>query len=267
MSGWLRLDAALPTNPKWVTLSDHAKVAYITALCVAKQRNDPTFASGKHLAVCIYGYADALDELTEVGLIEVTEEGGFILHDWSDYQTTMPDPVAAGKARAASAGRAAGRFTSGRAPADTSGTPAVPLVEATSETETETETTSVGSSLRSSPTATAAPPRSDSEWVEYVVAPKANRAGRLSEYWAERFGAPLGQPGVARLAGLLKEHPGGAEGLMADIAATALRGAKGDPLDFITAKMGRRSGNAGRPTPANAGLSGGTDRDAYVVSG
>jgi len=111
---------------------------------------------------------------------------------------------------------------------------------------------------------------SQAEWLAYVVeadaqcrmgprgrplSPESERKARLGDYWAAHMGRSIEEHEIGRLAGLVKEHPKGYSGLLADISATAIAHPKGDPLDYLISMVSRKdSTRAGRPHPRSTGV-------------
>lgn len=129
--GWLRLDDAFGDHPKVIGLSDRAFRAHVMGLLYcARHLTDgvvPRAAAPK---------AAAVRELERAGLWTSTRGGGWLIHDYLDFNPSKADVladreerreqrVAAGKARAAGAQRTAGRF----APAGDQQTTSEPLAK------------------------------------------------------------------------------------------------------------------------------------------
>jgi hypothetical protein len=144
--GWLRLDDAFGDHPKVIGLSDRAFRAHVMGLLYcARHLTDgvvPRAAVPKTTAV---------HELERAGLWTATRGGGWLIHDFLDYNPSKADVladreqwreqrVAAGKARAAHAQRTAGRFAPAGDQRSTSGPLASSLAASTSPDPAPTPT-------------------------------------------------------------------------------------------------------------------------------
>jgi hypothetical protein len=123
---------------------------------------------------------------------------------------------------------------------------------------------------------TAAWTRTEPQWLEYVVESKpsgrkgkngrplnaaAERIARVGDYWQAHLGRPLPAEDGPRVAALIKDHPGGVTGLLADIAAMAMADPKGDALDYLTRKIAKRNDRGShQQRPASSGR----DYDAII---
>jgi hypothetical protein len=249
---WLKFYVSLVWSDKWAELSDHGRCAWMVALAQAKTLKDEgRWASEAQFRLALGVFTDAADELLSVRVVE-KDGKGIRVHDWGVYQPPS-DPTHAARQRAYTARqRAAG--------SDASLTPL--------EREGEGEGTSLDVADAPSKSGAAAPPSEDTkpampttdeEWVTYVVAPGRNRVSRLGDYFQARFGVPPTTEQYARM-GALAKGGAGITGLMVALAEAAIRGAKGDPLDYVTTKLMRRSGDV----PAHDS-SPGLDRNAFAT--
>jgi len=146
MMGWLRLDDAFGDHPKVIGLSDRAFRAHVMGLLYC----------ARHLTDSVVPHAAApktaaVRELERAGLWTATRGGGWLIHDFLDYNPSKADVladreqwreqrVAAGKARAAHAQRTAGRFAPAGDQRSTSGPLASSLAASTSPDPTPTPT-------------------------------------------------------------------------------------------------------------------------------
>lgn len=93
---WLRLYCVLPRNPKYQRLSsDSARVAYIHALLAAREEQVRGEWLDRSYVEAALGptYAPYLDELLEVGLLVVDDDGSVRVPQWSYW-----NPVSASSA-------------------------------------------------------------------------------------------------------------------------------------------------------------------------
>jgi len=139
--GWLKLDDAFGDHPKVVGLSDRAFRAHVLGMVYCAR-----YLTDGHVPRAVGPKPSIAKELERAGLW-TSMRGGWQIHDWLDWNPSRAETeaererwreqrVGAGKARAASAQRAAGRFAPADSPAgdqrDTSEPLALPLVDATS---------------------------------------------------------------------------------------------------------------------------------------
>lgn len=82
------IDARIASNPKILDLpSDSARWAWIATLGAAKlERPAGAFTSRRQLAHLLGPYAEHIDALLEAGLLEETEDGRLVVHDWVAHQ-------------------------------------------------------------------------------------------------------------------------------------------------------------------------------------
>lgn len=102
---WVKLDDALPEHQKLVDLSDRAFRVHITALCYCNRLL--TDGHIKRGALRIVGASPRhVTELVAAGLWDANGAGGWIVHDYLDYQPSKADVEKAhtDKQRAGSAG-------------------------------------------------------------------------------------------------------------------------------------------------------------------
>lgn len=134
--GWSKIDDGYPDHPKVVDLSDRAFRVDITAWCYCSR-----FLTDGHLPETVlrrWASSKVITELVQAGRLDEVPSG-FEVHDYLVYNPTRAEVLdqrekqraqrsAAGKARAAGAQRAVGRFVGG----DTNGSPAGSLEASTS---------------------------------------------------------------------------------------------------------------------------------------
>lgn len=105
------------------------------------------------------------------------------------------------------------------------------------------------------------------DWLAYVLDPdavprkvakgdssvtltrQAEKIARIGDYYTARLGRLLREGDGGRLASLLKSHPGKERGLLEDIGTLGFDDPKGDPIDYLTAKLARRKTNGERSHP------------------
>jgi hypothetical protein len=87
VTSWLRIDAAMPSHPKILGLSDRAYRAWMTGLCYCRLQSTDGFLPAiavKQQVAPRRGGAIA-GELVDAGLWEPNGDG-YMVHDWLDYQ-------------------------------------------------------------------------------------------------------------------------------------------------------------------------------------
>ena len=95
---WIKLDAFIHKHHKLTSLpTDSARWAFIVTLCEGKVWAG-RWQDRAHYRSCIGPLARHLTALVSEGLMEITEDGSVIIHDWEGYQRD-PDPKAAERAR------------------------------------------------------------------------------------------------------------------------------------------------------------------------
>lgn len=93
MVTWLRLNADLIYDPGWLRLpDDHARTAYVEALCRAKLQDSPYWQDDDHFRMALGPYGDALEALLAANLLQ-RHPGGSVsmqLEDWEASQRSDP---------------------------------------------------------------------------------------------------------------------------------------------------------------------------------
>lgn len=76
---WVKVDDSFPRHPKVLGLSADVKWAYIEALCYCAQ-----YLTDGRFAVGVIGEAEVA-ALVDAGLVELHGEGGFLVHNYLEY--------------------------------------------------------------------------------------------------------------------------------------------------------------------------------------
>lgn len=97
---WAKVDDQWWMHPKVMGLSLQARGLWVTALSWSGARRDPHVPPSFVAMVCAGQDPETLtDELTGVGLWHKDADGGWVIHDWDEYQemTTSEKRAAAGR--------------------------------------------------------------------------------------------------------------------------------------------------------------------------
>lgn len=76
---WLRIDDRFPRHPRIAPLSDRAFRVHVTGMCYASE-----FLTDGHVPTPP-GEEKAVRELVRRGIWAPDDAGGYVIHDWADY--------------------------------------------------------------------------------------------------------------------------------------------------------------------------------------
>jgi hypothetical protein len=112
---WIRIDDRMPYHPKVIGLSAEAFRLYVASLCYAGGHETDGFIPASALPV-LWGTARTAAELERAGLWEPTD-GGWVIHDYLQYNPSRADLEDARRRRAdAAAAAASARWEAPSAP-------------------------------------------------------------------------------------------------------------------------------------------------------
>lgn len=90
---WAKFDDRFWSHPKVVLAGNECVGAFVRIVCCCAERlSDGVIDEGT--ALMIAGRKKILDRLVEVRLMESREDGGFVVHDWHDWQPSAEETAA-----------------------------------------------------------------------------------------------------------------------------------------------------------------------------
>lgn len=146
---WVRLDTGFTRHPKVLELTDKQFRAHVAAMCWVAENGTDGFIPKRALAAISEGCSRACSALVRAGVWDEAD-GGFRIHDWTDYNITREAAEARNQASRERLARWRARQKQGSGNAVSNGVP--------NTSETLSDTTRHDSPLRGESRGVARPP-------------------------------------------------------------------------------------------------------------